>query len=52
MSNKRKWWHLKVVMAWGYTLPEAFALCKREGWFETSNAPSSADAKRSAGMKG
>ena len=45
MSNKRKWWHLKAVMAWGYTLPEAFALCKREGWFETSNAQSKPPAE-------
>jgi len=29
----RRRWHLTAVMAWGYTLPSAFALCKANNWF-------------------
>jgi len=31
-------WHLNAVMAWGYTLAEAFALCKAYNWFGDTGA--------------
>ena len=29
----RRRWHLTYVRAWGYSLPQAFAFCKANGWF-------------------
>jgi hypothetical protein len=32
-TARRRAYHLVQVMAWGYTLPEAFAMCKAQEWF-------------------
>lgn len=32
MAKRRKW-HIVCVMAWGYTMPQAFALCKQNNWW-------------------
>ena len=40
-------WHLNAVMAWGYSLVEAHALCVRENWFGDCRAIDGTEGYRS-----